>query len=53
MTKMASDHKARLEWEGFNELAPEANAALSSLSHVAANHGLDKSLLELVKLRVS
>jgi len=46
-------HAARLEWEGFKELAPEANAALLSLSHVAASHGLDKGLLEVVKLRVS
>jgi AhpD family alkylhydroperoxidase len=44
---------ARLEWEGFKELAPDANAALLSLSQVAANHGLDKGMLELVKLRVS
>jgi AhpD family alkylhydroperoxidase len=46
-------HTARLEWEGFRELAPDANAALLSLSHVAANQGLDKGMLELVKLRVS
>jgi AhpD family alkylhydroperoxidase len=53
MTKMASAHTARLEWEGFKDLAPEANAALLTLSHAAVNHGFDKSLLELVKLRVS
>jgi AhpD family alkylhydroperoxidase len=50
---MRSAHTARLEWEGFKDLAPDANAALLSLSHVAANNGLDQSLLELVKLRVS
>jgi AhpD family alkylhydroperoxidase len=44
---------ARLEWQGFAERATDANAALLSLSHAAANHGLDKSLLELVNLRVS
>jgi AhpD family alkylhydroperoxidase len=44
---------ARLEWDDYKELAPDANAALLSLSHVAASHGLDKGLLELVKLRVS
>ena len=44
---------ARLEWDDYKELAPDANTALLSLSHVAANHGLDKGLLELVKLRVS
>jgi AhpD family alkylhydroperoxidase len=50
---MDNPHSARLEWEGFKALAPDANDALLSLSHVAANHGLDKGLLELVKLRVS
>jgi AhpD family alkylhydroperoxidase len=46
-------HTARLEWEGFKDLAPDANAALLSLSHAAANNGLDQGMLELVKLRVS
>ncbi len=50
---MVSAHPARLEWEGFKNLAPDANAALLDLSHAAAKDGLDKSLLELVKLRVS
>jgi hypothetical protein len=50
---MGSAHTARLEWEGFKDLAPDANAALLNLSSVAANNGLDKTLLELVKLRVS
>jgi AhpD family alkylhydroperoxidase len=50
---MDGSHPARLEWDGYKELAPDANAALLSLSHVAANNGLDKGLLELVKLRVS
>jgi AhpD family alkylhydroperoxidase len=50
---MASAHPARLEWEGFRDLAPDANAALLGLSQAAAKNGLDKSLLELVKLRVS
>jgi AhpD family alkylhydroperoxidase len=50
---MDGSHTARLEWDGYKELAPDANAALLSLSHAAANQGLDKGLLELVKLRVS
>jgi AhpD family alkylhydroperoxidase len=50
---MDGSHTARLEWQGFKELASDANDALLSLSHVAANHGLDKGMLELVKLRVS
>jgi AhpD family alkylhydroperoxidase len=50
---MDGSHTARLEWQGFKELAPDANDALLNLSHVAANHGLDKGMLELVKLRVS
>jgi AhpD family alkylhydroperoxidase len=51
--EMDGFHTARLEWEGFKAFAPDANAALLSLSHVAANRGLDKGMLELVKLRVS
>jgi AhpD family alkylhydroperoxidase len=50
---MNAPHTARLEWQGFKDLAPDANAALLNLSQAAANHGLDKGLLELVKLRVS
>jgi AhpD family alkylhydroperoxidase len=50
---MDNVHSARLEWDGFKELAPDANAALLSLSYTAANQGLDKAMLELVKLRVS
>src|SRR4051794_3483835 len=48
-----SAHTARLEWRDFQELAPEANAALLTLSQAAANHGFDKKMLELVKLRIS
>jgi AhpD family alkylhydroperoxidase len=50
---MDGAHAARLEWDGYKELAPDANATLLRLSHVATNHGLDKGLVELVKLRVS
>jgi len=44
---------ARLEWQDFSQLAPDANAILQQLARVAAAHGLDKELLELVKLRAS
>lgn len=50
---MDSAPTARLEWQDFKELAPDANAALLTLSQAAANHGFDKSVLELVKLRIS
>jgi AhpD family alkylhydroperoxidase len=50
---MDSTHTARLEWQDFKELAPDANAALLTLSQAAANHGFDKKMLELVKLRIS
>jgi len=48
-----SAHTARLEWQDFKELAPDANTALLTLSQAAANHGFDKTMLELVKLRIS
>jgi AhpD family alkylhydroperoxidase len=44
---------ARLEWQDFKQLAPDANAVLLQFAQVAAAHGLDKELLELVKLRAS
>jgi AhpD family alkylhydroperoxidase len=47
---MSPIHAARLTWQDFKQLAPDANAALLQL---AAAHGLDKELLELVKLRAS
>ena len=45
--------EARLEWEDFRRIAPEANAALLTLGKAAEDAGLGKELLELVKLRVS
>lgn len=44
---------ARLEWEGFRTIAPEANAALLALGRTAEESGLGKELLELIKLRAS
>jgi AhpD family alkylhydroperoxidase len=50
---MTASHAARLEWQAYKRLAPEANAAIAQLGGVAAAAGLDKELLELIKLRVS
>lgn len=48
-----SDHAARIDYAEFKTLAPAAAAALSALGKSAEDAGLDKLLLELVKLRVS
>lgn len=50
---MAPEVKARLEWQSFKALAPEANDALLALSKAASIHGLDKTLQEFIKIRVS
>jgi AhpD family alkylhydroperoxidase len=51
---MSPGHAAvRLTWQDFRQLAPDADAALLQLARIAAAHGLDKDLLELVKLRAS
>src|SRR5215467_15060263 len=44
---------ARSEYAGFQKLAPDAFEIVSSLGKLAAKAGLDKELLELVKLRAS
>jgi len=44
---------ARKESRDFQELAPDAFEVVRSLGQLAANAGLDKQLLELVKLRAS
>jgi AhpD family alkylhydroperoxidase len=44
---------ARSEYTDFQKLAPEAFEIVSSLGKVAAKAGLDKQLLELIKLRAS
>ncbi len=43
----------RLEWADFRKLAPETSEALLSISAAAKKHGLEESILELVKLRAS
>jgi AhpD family alkylhydroperoxidase len=44
---------ARSEYTDFQRLAPDAFEIVSSLGKVAAKAGLDKQLLELIKLRAS
>jgi AhpD family alkylhydroperoxidase len=45
--------QSRIEWQEFKQLAPAANAAILALGKSAEEAGLEKSLLELVKLRAS
>ena len=49
---MSQSH-ARMEIAQFRQVAPQVGAALQSLSLAAVEAGLEKDLLELVKLRAS
>ena len=44
---------ARSEYSDFQAQAPEAYSAVQALGQIAAKAGIDKQLLELVKLRAS
>jgi AhpD family alkylhydroperoxidase len=44
---------ARSEYENYKALAPDAFDIISSLGKAAAKAGIDKQLLELIKLRAS
>jgi AhpD family alkylhydroperoxidase len=44
---------ARKEYEDFGALAPDVHQAVLSLGGFAAKAGIDKQLLELIKLRAS
>ncbi|MGQ0685689.1 carboxymuconolactone decarboxylase family protein [Bradyrhizobium sp.] len=44
---------ARSEYTDFQKLAPDAFAAVRELSAIAAKAGIDKQLLELIKIRAS
>jgi AhpD family alkylhydroperoxidase len=44
---------ARSEYEDFRALAPDAYDAVFALARAAAKAGIDKQLLELIKLRAS
>src|SRR5690349_6626182 len=44
---------ARSEYADFQAVAPDAFSAVRALSAIAAKAGLDKQLLELIKIRAS
>jgi AhpD family alkylhydroperoxidase len=44
---------ARKEYGDFQMLAPDAFETVSALGRIAAKAGIDKQLLELIKLRAS
>ncbi|MDB5519961.1 MAG: carboxymuconolactone decarboxylase family protein [Tardiphaga sp.] len=44
---------SRSEWKDFKTLAPDVDTMVRSLGSAAAQFGLDKPLLELIKLRAS
>ena len=44
---------ARIDYEGFKTLAPDAYDIVLALGQAAARVGIDKQLLELIKLRAS
>lgn len=50
---MSHKIEPRIEWQGFKALAPAANDAISALSKAASARGLDKTMIELVKIRAS
>jgi len=45
--------EARMEFAEFERVAPGARAALTALSKAATDGGLDKALIELIKIRAS
>jgi AhpD family alkylhydroperoxidase len=50
---MSKEHLARTDWKTFRQLAPDAYDSVLALNKIAEQNGLDKQLLELVKLRAS
>ena len=50
---MSQQHVARTSWKEFRKLAPDAYDMVLALNKVAEQSGLDKALLELIKLRAS
>ena len=44
---------ARSEWKDFKALAPDAYDIVAALGQAAAKAGIDRQLLELIKLRAS
>jgi AhpD family alkylhydroperoxidase len=50
---MSLDHPTRSEWKDFKALAPDVDGLVRSLGSAAAQAGLEKPLLELIKIRAS
>ena len=50
---MSQDRAPRTDWKTFRQLAPDAYDAVLALNKIAEQNGLDKQLLEIVKLRAS
>ena len=50
---MSQDHASRTDWKTYRQLAPDAYDSVVALNKIAEQNGLDKQLLELVKLRAS
>jgi AhpD family alkylhydroperoxidase len=50
---MSNDHVTRTDWKTFRQLAPDAYDSVVALNKIAEQNGLDKQLIELVKLRAS
>lgn len=46
-------HDARMEYEGFEKIAPGITEALAALSKAVRASGLDRQLVELIKIRAS
>ncbi len=46
-------HETRMEYEGFEKIAPGVTEALAALSKATRASGLDRQLVELVKIRAS
>jgi AhpD family alkylhydroperoxidase len=50
---MSQQHPPRTDWKEFRKLAPDAYDMVVALNKIAEDNGLDKQLLELLKLRAS
>jgi AhpD family alkylhydroperoxidase len=53
MATEARATEARMEYAAFDQLAPAATAAMAALGKAVAQSGLDRSLIELIKVRGS
>src|SRR3954468_13283499 len=50
---MSHTHAPRSEWKDYKSLAPDVDSLVRALGSAAAQFGIDKQLLELIKLRAS